>query len=146
MRVVVQRVSHASVTVNGRVNGSIDQGLMLLVGIQEEDSEAEVEWMAEKMLKLRVFEDDEGKMNRSVTDIGGGLLVVSQFTLFGDVRKGTRPSFIKAAGPDKAEKLYDYMVDYLRQKSDLKIETGVFAEHMDVELENDGPVTLVVDR
>lgn len=146
MRVIVQRVSQASVTVNGEQTGVIGKGLMLLVGIHEEDSKEEVEWMAEKMFKLRIFEDEEGKMNRSVTDEGAGILLVSQFTLYGDVRKGTRPSFVKAAGPEKAEELYNYMVDYMKSKSQLNIQTGIFAEHMDVDLTNDGPVTLVVER
>ncbi len=146
MRAVVQRVSRASVTVDGEVTGKINHGLLVLLAVHENDTQAELEWMANKLLKLRIFMDDQEKMNRSVTDVGGGILVVSQFTLYGDARKGTRPSFIQSAGPEKAEKMYDDFVDYLRKKSDLKIQTGVFAAMMDVELLNDGPVTLVLDR
>ena len=146
MKVVLQRVSEASVTVDDEVTGSIAGGLLLLVGIHEDDSEEQVDWMVDKILKLRVFEDEEGKMNRSVTDVGGGLLLVSQFTLFGDARKGTRPSYIEAAGPEKAEKLYDYMVTRTREKSDLAVETGVFAAKMDVASVNDGPVTLILEK
>lgn len=146
MKTVVQRVSHAKVTVDGQVTGKIDQGLLLFVGIGEEDTMDEVTWQADKVLKLRIFEDEAGKMNRSVTDVNGGLLVVSQFTLYGNVRNGTRPSFVKAAGPEKAEELYDNMVSYLKEKSELAVETGQFAAHMDVALENDGPVTIILER
>jgi len=146
MRVVVQRVREAAVKVENEETGSIENGLLLLVGIHEEDTGEELEWMSEKILNLRIFDDDEGKMNLSVQDIEGDLLVVSQFTLYGDARKGNRPSYIEAAGPDKAEKLYEDMIRYFREHSDLKIETGRFGAYMDVHLVNDGPVTIILDR
>lgn len=149
MRIVVQRVSSASVTVNGQMTGSIDRGLLALVGITHGDSPVEMEWMADKLLSLRIFSDDEGKMNRSVSDIGGGILVVSQFTLYGDLRKGTRPSFIDAARPEHAEPLYDMLVARLRERGEehgISIGTGVFGAMMDVALVNDGPVTIILER
>ena len=146
MKIVVQRVKRASVTVEGNVTGSINHGLLLLVGIHETDSKKETDWCCRKISKLRIFEDEEGKMNRSVQDVGGGLLVVSQFTLYGNTKKGTRPSFIEAAKPDVAEPLYDYMVERFRQITDLKIEEGEFGAMMDVELINDGPVTIIVEK
>lgn len=149
MRIVVQRVSSASVTVNGQVTGSIDRGLVALVGITHGDSTAEMEWMADKLLSLRIFSDDEGKMNRSVSDIGGGILVVSQFTLYGDLKKGTRPSFIDAARPEHAEPLYDMLVARVRERGKehgLGIGTGIFGAMMDVALVNDGPVTIILER
>lgn len=149
MRIVVQRTSSASVTVNGQVMGRIGRGLLALVGITHNDSPAEVEWMADKLLSLRIFSDDDGKMNRSVTDIGGGILVVSQFTLYGDLRKGTRPSFIDAARPEHAEPLYDMLVTRLRERGKddgVKIGTGIFGAMMDVALVNDGPVTIILER
>lgn len=133
-------------TVDGRVVGSIEGGLLLLVGFREGDGEAEVEWMAHKVLGLRVFSDADGKMNLSVEDVGGGILVVSQFTLYGDTRKGRRPSFVGAAHPDVAEPLYDFFVRHLRQLSPGPVEEGEFGAMMDVALVNDGPVTLVMDR
>lgn len=146
MKIVVQRVKRASVTVDEEVTGSIDRGLMLLVGIHESDTKKKIDWCCRKISKLRIFEDDEGKMNRSVQDVEGGILVVSQFTLYGDTRKGTRPSFIEAAKPDVAEPLYDYMVDRFKQITDLNIQEGVFGAMMDVELINDGPVTIIVEK
>ncbi|MDR8391316.1 D-aminoacyl-tRNA deacylase [Aliifodinibius sp. S!AR15-10] len=146
MRVVVQRVRHAKVEVDNKETGSIQNGLLLLVGIHEEDSEEELEWMCEKILKLRIFDDESGKMNDSVQHVGGELLVVSQFTLYGDAEKGNRPSYIKAAGPDKAEELYEKMISYFKEHSDVNVETGVFGAYMDVELLNDGPVTIILDR
>lgn len=146
MKIVVQRVKRASVTVDEEVTGSIDRGLMLLVGIHESDTKKKIDWCCRKISKLRIFEDDEGKMNRSVQDVEGGILVVSQFTLYGDTRKGTRPSFIEAAKPDVAEPLYDYMVDCFKQITDLNIQEGVFGAMMDVELINDGPVTIIVEK
>lgn len=133
-------------TVGGRVVGSIEGGLLLLVGFREGDGEDEVEWMAHKVLGLRVFPDADGKMNLSAEDVGGGILVVSQFTLYGDVRKGRRPSFVGAAHPDVAEPLYDLFVRHLRQLSPGPVEEGEFGAMMDVALVNDGPVTLVIDR
>ena len=146
MRVIVQRVSEAKVTVDKEVIGSIYQGLLLLVGIHEEDTNDQLQWMCDKILKLRVFSDDIGKMNKSVTDIQGGILVVSQFTLYGDVKKGTRPSYIEAARPDKAEPMYNQMIDYFKNKSDLNIQTGRFGAMMNVHLLNDGPVTLILEK
>ena len=146
MRVIVQRVSEAKVTVDKEVIGSINQGLLLLVGIHEEDTNDQLQWMCDKILKLRVFSDDIGKMNKSVTDIQGGILVVSQFTLYGDVKKGTRPSYIEAARPDKAEPMYNQMIDYFKYKSELNIQTGRFGAMMNVHLLNDGPVTLILEK
>lgn len=146
MKVVVQRVSRAKVTVNDEITGSIRNGLLLLVGIHENDDGSIMKWVANKLLKLRIFEDEQGKMNRSVTDIRGEVLVVSQFTLYGNVKKGTRPSFIEAAKPEAAEPLYDQMISYLEKKSGLNIESGEFGAMMKVELVNDGPVTIVVEK
>ncbi|QDU63855.1 D-tyrosyl-tRNA(Tyr) deacylase [Planctomycetes bacterium Pan216] len=144
MRVLVQRVSRASVTIEGEVVGAIGQGLLVLLGITASDGDAQIEFLAEKLLGLRIFPDDEGKMNRSVRDIGGGLLVVSQFTLYGDCRKGRRPSFIDAAPPPISEPLYERFVERLR-RSELEVQTGRFGAMMDVELVNDGPVTLMIE-
>ena len=146
MIVVVQRVSEASVTVGGEVTGSISKGLLLLVGVHTEDTKEQLSWLCEKVLKLRVFPDEEGKMNRSVSDVGGGILVVSQFTLYGDAKKGTRPSYINAARPEIAEPMYLEMIDYFRKNSDLNIQGGVFGAMMDVQLINDGPVTLILEK
>ena len=146
MKVVVQRVSKARVTVGQEITGVIKKGLVLLVGIHQTDGEEQIRWMCEKILKLRIFEDDEGKMNKSVTDVGGGLLVVSQFTLYGDAKKGTRPSFIEAARPEKAEPIYEQMVDYFKKHSELSIQTGSFGAMMNVQLVNNGPVTLILEK
>jgi D-aminoacyl-tRNA deacylase len=145
MRIVLQRVARARVTVDGRVTGEIGAGLLLLVGFTHDDTEDKLAWMADKVCGLRIFADEEGKMNRSVDEIGGGILVVSQFTLYGDTRKGKRPSFIDAARPEVAIPLYERFVALLRA-SGLPVETGEFGAMMDVELLNDGPVTLVLDR
>ena len=146
MRIVIQRVSRASVTINGKITGKIERGLLLLAGIHETDTKEQADWCCTKIPKLRVFEDDEGKMNRSVKDINGGLLVVSQFTLYGNSKKGTRPSFIEAARPETAEPLYDYMIEKLRTESNLNVQSGEFGAMMDVELVNDGPVTLILEK
>lgn len=146
MRIVVQRVKNAKVTVDGSVTGQITRGLLLLVGIHADDTPEQMQWLCDKVLKLRIFEDEEGKMNRSVSDVGGGLLVVSQFTLYGNVQKGTRPSFIEAARPEKAEPLYNAMTEYFRSHSDLKVQEGIFGAEMDVELINDGPVTIILEK
>ncbi len=146
MKVVVQRVSRAKVTVDREVTGSIGNGLLLLVGIHENDDKSIMRWVSDKILKLRIFQDEAGKMNRSVSDIGGSLLVVSQFTIYGSVKKGTRPSFIEAAKPDVAEPLYDEMIQYLKKRSGLQVESGSFGAMMDVELVNDGPVTIIVEK
>ncbi|WP_018128068.1 D-aminoacyl-tRNA deacylase [Balneola vulgaris] len=146
MKVVVQRVSSASVTVGKEITGAIEKGLLLLVGIHEQDDRKSLEWMCNKILKLRIFEDEEGKMNKSVQDVEGGLLVVSQFTLYGDAKKGTRPSFIEAARPEFAEPYYEEMVQYFKEQSSLNIQTGQFGAMMEVELVNDGPVTLILEK
>lgn len=145
MRVVVQRVSEASVTVDGEIVGAIESGLLLLAGLGHEDGESELVWMADKIAGLRIFRDDEQRMNRSVLDVGGAILAVSQFTLLGDCRKGKRPSFVKAAPPEKAEPLFDRFVDLLRERVS-RVETGTFGAMMSVALVNDGPVTLVIDH
>jgi D-tyrosyl-tRNA(Tyr) deacylase len=145
MRIVLQRVSRARVTVAGRVTGEIGPGLLLLAGFTDWDTDDVLAWMAKKVLQLRIFPDDEGKMNRSVEDVDGGILVVSQFTLYGDARKGNRPSFIDAARPEVAIPLYERFVQLLRD-SGRPVGTGEFGAMMDVELVNDGPVTLVLER
>ena len=144
MRAVVQRVSQASVSVAGEVTGAIDRGFVVLLGITHGDGEAEAALLARKIVGLRVFDDADGKMNVSLTDAGGAVLVVSQFTLYGDVRKGRRPSFIGAAAPDVAEPLYQRFCELLRQAG-VRVEQGVFQAHMAVSLINDGPVTLWLD-
>ena len=144
MRLVVQRVTRASVTVDGEVTGKIGKGYMVLVGAEVGDTEADARLCADKLAGLRVFVDDEGKMNRSVLDVGGEILLVSQFTLLGDARHGRRPSFIAAARPQEAEPLLVTMKAMLEEKG-LHVETGRFRAHMDVELVNDGPVTILID-
>lgn len=146
MRVVLQRASSGSVTIDGEVVGRIGPGLVLLVGFAEGDDEPVLEWMAGKVIGLRVFNDDEGKMNRSLEEVSGDLLVVSQFTLYGDTRKGRRPSFVNAAGPDLAVPLYDRFLELLREQAPGRVESGRFGAMMDVALVNDGPVTLVLER
>jgi D-tyrosyl-tRNA(Tyr) deacylase len=146
VRVVLQRVSRAEVRVDGRVIGRIGTGHALLVGFKLGDTRAQIDWMADKVLGLRVFRDDDDKMNRALEEVGGDLLVVSQFTLYGDVAKGRRPSFVDAAPPDVATALYDDFVAVLRAKTTRKVETGQFGAMMEVDLVNDGPVTLVIDR
>jgi len=144
MRAVVQRVSRASVQVNGESAGTIEAGLLVLLGVGSGDAEADAAYLAEKIAGLRIFEDAEGKMNRSVSDIGGAVLAVSQFTLFGDVRKGKRPSFDAAARPEQARELYEHFVERVRALG-LRCETGRFQETMEVELVNQGPVTILLD-
>lgn len=144
MRAVVQRVSQASVTVDGEVTGRIDTGLMVLLGVEDGDADRDARYLAEKIAGLRVFEDADGKMNLSLADVGGGMLVVSQFTLLGDCRKGRRPSFVAAAQPAEAERLYEYFVSIV-QGLGIKAECGRFRTHMNVALVNDGPVTLMLD-
>jgi D-tyrosyl-tRNA(Tyr) deacylase len=146
MKIIVQRVSSSSVEVDGDVTGSIDHGLMLLVGIHESDSKEDIEWCCNKIISLRIFEDDDGKMNLSVSDVEGGILLVPNFTLYGDTRKGTRPSFIKAAPPNIAEPLYNKLVDEFKRSFGGPVETGIFGAMMNVKLVNDGPVTLLVER
>lgn len=144
MKVVVQRVSEAKVEVDHQTVGQIDQGLLLLVGITDGDSLKDIEVIVQKLINLRIFEDDEGKMNLSLIDVGGAILSVSQFTLYGDVRKGRRPSFAKAAAPQEAEKLYDEFNRYIEAQG-VNVETGQFGAMMDVSLINDGPVTFVIE-
>lgn len=146
MKVVVQRVKSASVTIGNEITGAIEEGLLLLVGIHQDDTEEQLKWMCDKILKLRIFEDEDEKMNLSVSDIEGGILVVSQFTLYGNAKKGTRPSFIEAAKPDKAEPIYEDIINYFKEHSELDIQTGKFGAMMDVELVNDGPVTLIMEK
>lgn len=146
MKVVLQRVSRAEVRANGERTGLIGRGLLLLVGIHRDDTEEILRWVCNKLLSLRVFRDGEGKMNRSVTDVGGEILVVSQFTVFGDTNRGTRPGFTDAADPRKAERFYERTIELLRENSTLKVETGRFGAMMEVELINDGPVTLIIER
>lgn len=144
MKVVVQRCKEASVTVNGEIVGKIDQGLMVLVGVTHEDTEKDAKYLAEKVAGLRIFEDDLGKMNFSVVDTKGAILSVSQFTLYGDCRKGRRPNFMAAAKPDMANELYETFNRELMNKG-LQVETGIFGEMMDVSFTNWGPVTLIID-
>jgi D-tyrosyl-tRNA(Tyr) deacylase len=145
MRAVLQRVRSASVTVDGAVVGSVDRGLLILLGLAPSDGEAQVSWMAEKIATLRIFPDDEGKMNRSLLDDGLSALVVSQFTLYGDAKKGRRPSFIGAARPELAEPLYEHVCDALTAAGVLRVARGRFGADMQVALVNDGPVTLILD-
>ena len=144
MRVVIQRVTEANVKVEGEIVGEVKQGLMLLVGIQEEDTKTDVDWLVQKMLNLRIFGDEEGKLNLSVQDIKGEILCISQFTLIADYKKGNRPSFIKAAKPDQAIPLFEYFKTEI-SKSGLKTEAGIFGADMKVSLLNDGPVTILMD-
>ena len=144
MRAVVQRVSRAQVSVNGEIAGKIGLGLLVLLGVGQSDTEADATYLAEKICGLRVFEDEQGKMNRSVQEAGGSVLAVSQFTLYGDVRKGKRPSFDAAAPPEKARALYEFFVEQIRHAG-LTCETGRFQEMMAVELVNKGPVTMLLD-
>ena len=145
MRVLLQRVTEASVKIEGEVVGQIENGLLLLVGIEGEDSKIDADWLIQKIIGMRIFSDEEGKMNLSVKDIKGQFLVVSQFTLHASTKKGNRPSFIKAARPDQAIPLYEYFKDELKLKSKLKVETGKFGAYMKVSLINDGPVTIWLD-
>lgn len=144
MRAVVQRVSRAAVRVDGSVAGSIERGLLILLGVAAGDGEEQARWTAGKVAQLRIFEDQAGKMNRSVEDVRGGVLVVSQFTLLGDARKGNRPGFAAAAPPDRANDLYQRVCALLRERG-LPVAEGVFRAHMEVELTNDGPVTILLD-
>ncbi len=147
MRILIQRVSHASVRVAGEIVGEIGQGLVAFVGIRDRDTEETAQWMAEKVVNLRIFEDLEGKMNLSVKDSGGGILAVSQFTLYGDARKGNRPNFLDAAPPEKAEVIYEVFLGYLIARLGReKISSGRFRANMQVELTNEGPVTILLER
>ena len=145
MRVVVQRCSRAKVIIDDKVCGNIDKGLVLLVGFTEGDSVKEIEYMVDKVINLRIFNDDNGVMNLSLLDIGGSILSVSQFTLYGDANKGRRPSYIKALGGDKASELYDMFNQKLREKN-IKVECGIFGADMKIDFINDGPVTILLER
>lgn len=144
MKIVIQRVSEASVKVDGKIVGEIGKGLMLLVGVDENDEKTDADWLVQKVLNLRIFGDEDDKLNLSVKDISGEILCISQFTLIADYKKGNRPSFIKAAKPDKAVPLFDYFKEEI-SKSGLKTESGIFGADMKVSLINDGPVTIVMD-
>ncbi len=144
MRAVIQRVSSASVTVDSIITGKIDDGLLIFLGIHKDDSKKEIQWLTDKIINLRIFEDDAGKMNDSLLDTGGAILVVSQFTLYGDCRKGRRPGYSTAASRDKARNMYQDFV-YALQQTDIPTACGRFQAHMNVELVNDGPVTLLLD-
>lgn len=145
MRIVLQRAKAAHVTVDGAVTGAITHGYVLLVGVTHEDTQAQADWLADKIAGLRLFEDEEGKMNRSINEVDGQILSVSQFTLYADTRRGRRPSFSEAARPETAEPLWLYFNDRLRTLG-LQVETGVFGAMMDVELTNDGPVTIILEK
>ena len=145
MKALIQRVKRASVTIDNKIFSSVGHGLLIFLGVEKNDTDAEAAWLSEKILKLRVFEDENDKMNLSVSDIGGEILVVSQFTLAGDCKKGTRPSFDNAKAPKEANELYEYFVS-LMKKSDLNVQTGVFGAMMDIELINDGPVTFMLEK
>ena len=145
MKALIQRVSHASVTVDGKVTGQIQQGLLVLLGVEKHDSEQSCEKLLERVLKYRVFSDDAGKMNLSVKDIGGGVLLVSQFTLAADTKSGLRPSFSVAATPTDAERLYQHGIAFLNKQPEIQVGTGIFGADMKVELLNDGPVTFLLE-
>ena len=145
MRIVIQRVSDASVKIDGNTVGEIKKGLLVFLGIEHVDAEMDADYLIQKLIHLRIFGDEEGKMNLSVSDISGDLLIVSQFTLFADTKKGNRPSFIRSARPEQAIPMYDYFLSQLKKSFSGKIEKGVFGGNMQVELINDGPVTIIMD-
>jgi D-tyrosyl-tRNA(Tyr) deacylase len=145
MKLILQRTSRASVSVDGKIVGQIDQGLMVLIGITHTDTKENADALIKKLVNLRVFNDEHGKMNLSIQDVKGEFLVISQFTLYGNAKKGNRPSYVDAAPPDVAIPLYEYFVDTLMLESQLKVETGIFGAMMDVELVNSGPVTLILE-
>ena len=145
MRAVIQRVSKASVTIEGKVNGQIGTGLLVLLGIEDADTKEDIHWLSNKIVNLRIFNDDDGVMNRSVTDVKGNILLISQFTLHASTKKGNRPSYIKASKPEVAVPLYEKMIHQLEMDSGKKIQTGIFGADMKVALLNDGPVTIVID-
>ncbi|TZF83019.1 D-tyrosyl-tRNA(Tyr) deacylase [Pedobacter sp. BS3] len=145
MRAVIQRVSEASVIVNNMATGSIEHGFVVLLGIEDADTPQDVEWLAQKIVNLRIFSDEQGLMNKALADVDGRILLISQFTLFAQTRKGNRPSFIRAARPDKAIPLYELMIKTLESLTHKNISTGIFGADMKVQLINDGPVTIVID-
>ena len=144
MRAVIQRVSRASVKIDGAIHGEISHGMLVLLGIRGSDAISDLQWLAEKVVHLRIFEDQQGKMNKSLTDIDGEMLIISQFTLYGDCRKGRRPGFSSAAAPEIAEPLYRRFIEEVKNRQ-IKVATGIFQASMEVELVNDGPVTLLLD-
>ena len=145
MRVVVQRVKHASVTINGTVNGKINNGFLVLLGVQSTDSEQDVDYLVKKVTNLRIFSDENDKMNLSIKDVKGKLLIVSQFTLYGDCSQGNRPSFIEAARPEEANPLYEYFCNQC-ELNNIEVQKGIFGADMKVELINDGPVTIIIEK
>ncbi len=145
MRAVVQRVTEADVTVDGKITGSIKEGLMVLIGVEDGDGDSDASYIAKRIANLRIFDDENGVMNRSVTDIGGDILAVSQFTLLGDVRKGNRPSYVAAAKPEIANSIYRTVIDKLQNEYGLHVEEGVFQTEMLVRIHNNGPVTILID-
>ncbi len=146
MKVLIQRVIKASVSVENKVIGKIDKGILIFLGIAKSDTDKELNWMGDKVLKLRLFEDENGKMNKSIKDVKGDILVISQFTLYGDCKKGTRPSFTEAAGAEKGREYYEKFLKYLYDNFDGKVDSGEFGADMKIELINDGPVTLMVEK
>lgn len=145
MRAVIQRVSKASCRVDAIITGQIEQGLLILLGVEEEDREADLNWLAQKFVNLRIFADENGLMNKSVLDIQGNILLISQFTLFAQTKKGNRPSFIKAARPEKAKPMYEQMAEALTKLLNKEIQLGVFGADMKIDLSNDGPVTIIMN-
>lgn len=145
MKTVIQRVTEASVSIDGKVNGKIKKGLMILIGVSAEDTEEQADWIAHKIANMRIFEDEEQHMNRSILDVNGEILAVSQFTLYADCRKGNRPNFMAAGRPEMSEPLYEYLCNALRSHG-IHVETGIFGADMQVSLVNDGPVTIVLER
>lgn len=145
MRILIQRASEASVTIDGDIHGEINRGLVVLLGIEAEDTQDDIDWLVRKLIALRIFNDEEGKMNHSIVDISGEFLIISQFTLHASTKKGNRPSYIKAARPDIAIPFYEQFIRILRKESSLKVEMGVFGADMKVQLINDGPVTIWID-
>lgn len=145
MRLVIQRVTQASVSVSDEIIGSIDKGLLVLIGVHNDDNEEDIQWLSKKLLSMRIFSDVNDKMNLSVQDIEGSILVISQFTLFASTKKGNRPSYLQSAAPEKANKLYESFVENVRSTGDITVETGAFGADMKVRLLNDGPVTIIID-
>lgn len=145
MRIVVQRVSEAKVTIENKVNGQIGQGFLILLGIELEDEKPDADWLIQKVCGLRIFSDDESKMNLNIQDVNGSVLLISQFTLHASTKKGNRPSYTQAARPEQAIPLYEYFIDELKLQSGLIVETGIFGADMKVSLVNDGPVTIIID-
>lgn len=145
MRAVIQRVTQASCTVEGQITGAIEQGLLVLIGVEDEDTHEDMEWLGNKLVNLRIFSDEHGLMNKSIQDIEGNILLISQFTLFAQTKKGNRPSFIRAARPDKAKPMYEEMAKFLTSLLNKEVQVGVFGADMKIDLRNDGPVTIMMN-